>query len=147
MVRFWDYQKLYQSLELLSDNEMELASAVLAVVEAVAPVDAQQADHREEDADAHTGAPLDLERVELTDVRPAVTALEEAEDIDGGLRFKDHRITELDRELVVDVTRIREVGTVRGGVHRGEGIVFVTTQGDDFRTVGLNFHLWYSIHL
>ena len=115
---------------------MELAAAVLGVVETVAPVHAQESDHREEDTDADTGTALDLERVELADVRPAVTALEEAEDIDGGLRLEDHRVAEFHRKLVVDVAGVGTGGAVRRDTHRREGIVLITTQGDDFRSVG-----------
>ena len=65
------------SLELLSDYEVELALAVDGVVEAVAPVDAEKADHGKEHAHADTGGTLDLERVEVTDVSPAVSSFEE----------------------------------------------------------------------
>ena len=65
-------------LELLSDYKVELASAVSAVVETIAPVNAQKADHGQEDAHAHTGAPLNLERIEVAYVGPAVSTLEEA---------------------------------------------------------------------
>ena len=53
---------------------MELAAlAGIRGVESVAPVHAKQSDHRKEDAHTHAGAAFDLERIELSDVRPGVT--------------------------------------------------------------------------
>ena len=94
-------------LEFLTDNEVELASSVDRVVETVAPVDTEQTDHRKEDSGADTGRPLDLERIEVLYVRPAVTALEECEHEYLGLRLENDRITELDSKLVIDVTCVR----------------------------------------
>ena len=85
---------------------MELASTVGLVVKSIAPVYAKQAYHREEYPHAHTCGTLDLEGVELAEIRPAVTALQECQGIDGGLRLEDYRITELDGELVVQVTGV-----------------------------------------
>lgn len=46
-------------LEFLSDNKVELASAILGrtvdLVEAISPVDTHHTNHREEDADTDTG--------------------------------------------------------------------------------------------
>ena len=92
------------SLELLSDYEVELASAVLGIVESPAPVYAEQADHGEEHAHADTGGTLDLERVEVADILPAVSSFEEEQGEDSGAGLEDHGIPQLDSELVVDVT-------------------------------------------
>ena len=64
---------------------MELtASGIVAGVEAVAPVNAEQTDHRQEDTHAYTGAALDLEGIEVPDIAPAVTSFEEGQYKYGG---------------------------------------------------------------
>ena len=115
---------------------MELAAAVDGIVETVAPVDTEQTDHREEDSHTEAGGTLDLERVEVADVGPAVTALEEAQYEDRGLRLEDDRIAELDGELVVDVTGIAvtALGVRRRDV-RGQRVILITAHGDDIATV------------
>ena len=116
---------------------MEVAAAGGTAVEAVAPVYTQQADHREEHTHTHTGASLDLERVEFADVAPAVTAFQEGQYKYRALRLQNHRIAELHRKFIVYVTGIaKTVLAVRGELARGQGIVLVATQGDDFRAVG-----------
>ena len=70
-------------LELLAYDKVELASSVGRVVETVAPVYTEHTDHAQEYPDAHTGRPLDLERIEVPDVSPAVAGLEESEHEDG----------------------------------------------------------------
>ena len=57
-------------LELLSDDEVELALAVLLVIKSITPVYTEKSDHREIYPDSDTGRPLDLERIELAYVRP-----------------------------------------------------------------------------
>ena len=110
---------------------MELAAAVGLVVEAVAPVNTQQTNHREEHTHTYTGAALDLERVEFSDIAPAVTTFQEEQGINGTLRLQDHRVTEFYRKLVVDVTGVTYVVLAVGSNFLGrKGIVFVTTQGD-----------------
>ena len=113
---------------MLSDKEVELASVLLhRIVETVAPVDTEQTDHREEPPHADTCGTLDLERIELLDVRPAVSTLKEAQHEDRGLWLEDDRITELHRELVIDIAGIVAVGVVRGRLPRGKIVVLVTT--------------------
>ena len=117
---------------------MELAPVLLfRSVEAVAPVDTEQTDHREEHPHADTCRTLDLERIELLDVRPAVTSLKEAQHEDRGLRLEDDRVTELHRELVIDIAGIVAVGVVRCHVPRRKGVVLVATEGDDIGSVGV----------
>ena len=128
-------------LEFLADQEVELAAALLAVdivVETVAPVDAEHTDDRQVDTGADTGGTLDFERIELPDVRPGVTAFEEDQRKDRGLRLEDDRITEFDRELVIDIARIgvaRRVVLGRG--ERRQGVVVVTAESDDLGTVAV----------
>ena len=97
---------LLLSLELLSDNEVELALSIDRVVKSPSPVNSKESDHREEHPHADSGRPLDLERIEIPDVRPAVTAFEEEERVNRGLRLKHDRITEFDSELVINVAGI-----------------------------------------
>ena len=66
---------------------MELASTVFHIIESVTPVDSEETDHRKEDAHTDAGAAFDFERIELSYVRPAVTALEEEECEDGRVRM------------------------------------------------------------
>ena len=73
------------------------------IVEAPAPVDTQQTYHREEYTHADTGAALNLEWIEITYIRPAVTAFEEGQHKDSTLRLENHRITELKGETVIDI--------------------------------------------
>ena len=54
---------------------MEVTAAVLGIIKFVFPVNSEQADHRKEDSHTHTGAALDMERIDLLDVLPAFTAL------------------------------------------------------------------------
>ena len=125
-------------LELLSDNEVELASVLLdRIVESITPVKSEKTDHRQEYPDTHTGRALDSERVERLDVGPAVTSFEESQSKDCGLWLEYHRIPELKGELVIDITGIVAVGVVWGCLPRGQGIVIVTAEGDDVRTVGV----------
>ena len=56
---------------------MELAAAILGVIESVSPVNSEQTDHRQEDANTDSGAALDLERIEIAYVRPAVSSFKE----------------------------------------------------------------------
>ena len=85
---------------------MELTLSVHRIVESPSPVNSKQTDHREEDSLTHTGRPLDLERIEIPDVRPAVTSFQEEQRIDSRLRLQDDRITELDSKLVIHITCI-----------------------------------------
>ena len=85
---------------------MEVTAAGGAAVEAVAPVYTQQADHREEHTHAHTGASLDLERVEFADVAPAVTAFQEGQYKYRALRLQDNRVAEFYREFIIHITGV-----------------------------------------
>ena len=62
-------RSLMALLELLSDHEVELASAVsVIVVETVTPVNSEETDHRQEDSHTDTGRSSDLERIEVADI-------------------------------------------------------------------------------
>ena len=74
---------------------MELTASVLGIVEAVAPVNTEQTDHRQEDTHAYAGAALDLERIEVLDVAPAVSAFEKSQHEDSGRRLEDYGIAQL----------------------------------------------------
>ena len=56
---------------------MELASAILAVIESISPVDSEKSDHRQEHPHSDAGGSLYLERVEILYVRPCITAFQE----------------------------------------------------------------------
>ena len=90
--------------ELLSDHEVELAASVRGIVESPSPVHAEESHNRQEDPDADTGRTLDLERIEITDVGPAVTSLEKDEREYRGLRLKHYRLPQLYSELVIDIS-------------------------------------------
>ena len=94
---------------------MEVTAAVLGIIKSVSPVNSEQADHRKEDSHTHTGAALDMERIELLDVGPAVTALKEDKCEDGGRWLENDRIPQLDGKLVLNVSGI---GITRGVVRR-----------------------------
>ena len=121
--------------EFLSNYEVELASAVLLVVKAIAPVNSEQADHRKVDSHADTGRSLDLERIEVPDVRPAITSFQESQGENRRLRLEYKRITELEGKLVVDVSGIGIIGAVRGVLGRGERIVLITSEAYHIGTV------------
>ena len=73
-------------LELLSEDKVELASALTAVVvlvETVSPVDTHQADHRQLDTYTATCRAFHLDRIELAGLCPGVTALYEGQSVDG----------------------------------------------------------------
>ena len=74
-------QTMSQALELLSDDKVELALSVHRVVESPSPVHTEQTDHREEHPHADTGRALDLERVEVAQVAPAVSSFEEKQGV------------------------------------------------------------------
>ena len=113
-----------------TDGEVELAVVLtrgtIDVVEAIAPVETQQAKHRQEDADAETCGAFHLEGVEVLEAEPTVTSLEEGQGIDGGLRIQRERITHLQGVLGHEVTTC----ATRAGVviiARREGVVAVAT--------------------
>lgn len=117
---------------------MELALAFLHIVESISPVNSQKTDHRQENPHADTGTALDLEGIEITDIRPAVTPFEEAEHKNRGGRLKYHRISQLNGELVIYVTRIGIIAglaVVLRELIRGKGIILITAEGYDFRAV------------
>ena len=94
-------------LELLTDHEVELASAIsVMIVKSVSPVNSKETDHRQEDSDTGAGRSSDLERIEISDIRPTVTSLKEQQCIDSRLRLKYHRIAKLDCELIIYITGI-----------------------------------------
>ena len=85
---------------------MELALSVGRVIESPSPVNSKKTDHREEYSHADTGRPLDVERIKLSDIRPAVTSFKEDQSVNRGLRLKHNRVTEFNGELVIDVSGI-----------------------------------------
>ena len=82
-----------------TDGEVELAMVVargtVNVVEAVAPVEAEQAEHRQIDAHAETCRSFYIEWVKVVEPEPAVARLQEGKGIDGSLRIQGERITHL----------------------------------------------------
>ena len=75
-------------LELLSQDEVELAAAVACgaedLVEAVSPVDTHHTDHRQEDSDTHSCRAFQVEGVELLEVAPGVSCLHKCQCVDVG---------------------------------------------------------------
>ena len=67
---------------------MVVARGTVNVVEAVTPVEAEQAEHRQIDAHAETCRTLHVKRVEVVEPEPAVACLQESESVDGGLRIQ-----------------------------------------------------------
>ena len=70
-------------LELLSYNEVELAASLLLSfirnrIESVAPVDTHQTYHREHYPHTDSGTSLYVERIESSNILPAVSAFEES---------------------------------------------------------------------
>jgi hypothetical protein len=119
-------------LELLTDDEVEVALAVLAgqftlrvetLVEAVAPVDAQHTDHRQEDADTSTKRALESKWVEILERSPGITSLGKSETVDGAGSLEHEWEAELGYETSVASSDISAV-TV------GDGTILVTTQRD-----------------
>ena len=120
---------------------MELASALLSlrrivVVEAISPVNAQKTDHRQEYPHANAGRPLDLEGIEVFDVRPAVSAFQEPENEDSRLRLQNHRIAQLDSKLIIDISRIIACIIGRDCLWR-QRLILVSTQRYDVRAIGI----------
>ena len=62
---------------------MELAAAGIAV-ESIAPVDTDEAKHGQIETHAETGRIVHLEGLELRNIAPAITALDESENSNGG---------------------------------------------------------------
>ena len=122
--------------ELLADQEVELSLSVLLVVESISPVDSEKSDDRQINPHADTGGTLDLERIEIADVGPAVTSLKEYEGENRGLWLHHDRIPELDSELVIYISGIGiSVRAVCRRKIRGQEIVLITTEGYDLGTV------------
>jgi hypothetical protein len=71
-------------LELLTQDEVELASALCSVnlVESVSPVDTHHTNHWQEDAHTYAGRTLHVEWVELVYCCPSVTALGKGKAVD-----------------------------------------------------------------
>ena len=89
---------------------MELRTASLGcaiirdLVEAIRPVDTKQTHHGQHDAYTETGRALHVEGVELADVVPRITALEEGQGIDVGRVAQHQRVAKFKCEAVVGVT-------------------------------------------
>ena len=113
---------------------MELAVVValcaIHIIEAIAPVEAQQAEHRQIDADADTSRTLHIKRVESIEPEPAVTRLQEGQGIDGGLWIQRERITHLQSVFCHNVTAIasRTGAAVEARRQRVVGIATHTDQ-------------------
>ena len=93
------------ALEFLSEDEVELAAALLSVygVETVSPVDTHQAYHRKEDTYTDTGGALHVEGIKLLGLCPRITTLNECEAVDGSVA-EEERIAELQRHTVIGIS-------------------------------------------
>ena len=112
--------------------ELTATSAVgtilVHLVETVSPVDTHQTNHRQVEADAHTGRTFHVERVEVLRVVPCITSLSEGHTIDGGVTQQE-RIANLESQTVVGIG-IRTAATTLASCRIGERSVFVTTESD-----------------
>ena len=103
---------LTRALELLPDDEVELASAALPAtpavnrVKPVCPVNPHKANHWQEDTCTHAGRPFQVKRVDVPGVPPRVTRLQERDRVDGGVGFKDQGVSYLQAQAGVG-TRLR----------------------------------------
>lgn len=103
---------------------MEVGAAC-GTVEAIAPVDADEAEHGHEDTHAEAGGVVEFEGLEVADVAPAVAAFEESEDPEGEAGGLDDGLADFDGVAVEDRATV-------GGV---EGVVVITTQGHHLAAV------------
>ena len=97
-------------LEFLSEDEVEMAASVgLAakhLVEAVSPVNTKQTDHGQEDTSADTYRTLHIQRIELLDAAPSITALSKYQAVEVRARTQDEGVAKFHRETVVGITRL-----------------------------------------
>ena len=118
---------------------MELASSLTScsvAVEAVTPVDTDQAYDREVNPRSHARRPLQVEGIEILDVGPGVTSLGEDEGENRGLGLKDNRVAQLDGKLVVHITGVVvAVGIIGTVSYRSQRIVLVTAERNDIVAV------------
>ena len=89
-------------MEIAATSLLSTAGVGIDIVETVGPVDTHQTNHREEDTYAETCRTLHLEGVEVSDLCPGITTLEEPESVDGGVA-QHERIAEFQGEAVVGV--------------------------------------------
>ena len=105
---------------------MELAAARVAPIdgflEAIRPVDTQQADHREHDSDTQTGRTAHVEGVEILHIAPSITSFKEGKGVHLGTRFEHQGVTQLERHAAVGVGRV-VVGS-------GQTSVLITAEAD-----------------
>ena len=111
-------------IDTLSYAEVELAAAVDAV-EAIAPVDADKAEHRHVKTDAEACGIVDFERLKLLHSSPRVTSLKETEDIESGAGTFYDRLAQL--EGVAVEHRGAVVGTQAG--------IFVSAKRNNLATI------------
>ncbi len=108
---------------------MELALAVLVgavnLVEAPAPVDTEQAEHRQIDAHTQTRTTLEVERIVFGDIRETVTRLDKSQRPNRGTLLQSNRVAQLHGEFVIHITHVAP----RGGIVRRERARRVTTHG------------------
>ncbi len=97
-------------LELLSEDEVELAAAIAAIaedgVETIGPVNTEQAHHGQEDADTDAGGTLHVEGVEVLDVVPGITTFHKSKTVDVRGVAQDEGIAQLQREAVIGIARV-----------------------------------------
>ena len=102
---------------------MVITCRAIDIIEAIAPVEAKQAEHRQIDTHAETCRTLHIERIEVLEPEPAVTGFEEGQGIDGGLWIQRERITQLQGVFREHVATL--VGIVIGT--RRQRVVGITT--------------------
>src|SRR5574344_1376691 len=97
----------YCRLKLLTYHEMELTLAISTIIKSISPINSEQTDYRQVNPHTHTGRPLNLKWIELVDCRPAISTLKECKYKYSRLWLKYHRISQLNREFVINISCIR----------------------------------------
>ena len=121
---------MLMTLEFLSQHEVEIAATLLTedLVEAITPVNAHHTNHGQEDAGTHACRALDVEGVEVLDISPCVTTLDEHERVNRGALREHQREVQLYGEAVIGVT-LRAVGCER--------TILIAAQGNGLGSVGI----------
>ena len=111
-------------VEALAYAEVELTTAG-GTIESVAPVNTDESQHGQIETDAEACGVVQLEGLELGEVGPTVTTLEEAQHPNNGTGTLDDGLTQFKREAIEDRATIE-------GIQR---VVLIASQGDHLTTI------------
>ena len=103
---------------------MELTTTGSAI-EAIAPVNTNESQHGQIETDAEACGVVQLKRLELGEVGPTITTLEEAQHPNNGTGTFNDGLTQFKCEAVEDRTTVE-------GIQR---VVLIATQGDHLSTI------------